>query len=208
MIGPRATRPHRCWSPGAIGKSPGRRQADRDRAGRGQSSGCPRDAGAHHSRSARGEAMLWRGHLEQSHRPTGPITGRRSEGRSVGGGACAVAGTARPGSVRSRRSATRSRRRAPRSTWPSGGSAQRRVVAPAAGRVADVLARPGETMAAGAPVVSLLPPGNIFVRFFVPEAAFRRSIAAIRWRLPATAAPPICPPRSRSFRRRPNTRRP
>src|SRR5215470_5140943 len=48
---------------------------------------------------------------------------------------------------------------------------QRRVVAPAAGRIADVLARPGETMSAGAPVVSLLPPGNIFVRFFVPEAA-------------------------------------
>jgi HlyD family secretion protein len=49
--------------------------------------------------------------------------------------------------------------------------AQRRVIAPAAGRVADVLARPGETMAAGSPVVSLLPPGNIFVRFFVPETA-------------------------------------
>jgi HlyD family secretion protein len=47
--------------------------------------------------------------------------------------------------------------------------AQRRVVAPAGGRVADVLARPGETMAAGTPVVSLLPPENIFVRFFVPE---------------------------------------
>jgi HlyD family secretion protein len=46
---------------------------------------------------------------------------------------------------------------------------QRRVAAPAGGRVADVIARPGETMAAGAPVVSLLPPGNIFVRFFVPE---------------------------------------
>ncbi len=50
--------------------------------------------------------------------------------------------------------------------------AQRRVVAPVSARVADVLARPGETMAAGAPVVSLLPPGNIFVRFFVPEALF------------------------------------
>ena len=47
--------------------------------------------------------------------------------------------------------------------------AQRHVTAPTAGRIADVLARPGETMAAGAPVVSLLPPGNIFVRFFVPE---------------------------------------
>ncbi|HTZ81393.1 MAG TPA: HlyD family efflux transporter periplasmic adaptor subunit [Stellaceae bacterium] len=49
--------------------------------------------------------------------------------------------------------------------------AQRSVDAPVAGRVADVLARPGETMAVGAPVVSLLPPENILVRFFVPEAA-------------------------------------
>jgi HlyD family secretion protein len=48
--------------------------------------------------------------------------------------------------------------------------AQRRVVAPTGGRVADVLARPGETLPAGAPVVSLLPVGNIFIRFFVPEA--------------------------------------
>ena len=47
---------------------------------------------------------------------------------------------------------------------------QRRVTSPVAARVADVLARPGETMAAGAPVVSLLPAGNIFVRFFVSEA--------------------------------------
>jgi HlyD family secretion protein len=46
---------------------------------------------------------------------------------------------------------------------------QRHVVAPVAGVVADVLARPGETIPAGAPVVSLLPPENIFVRFFVPE---------------------------------------
>jgi HlyD family secretion protein len=49
--------------------------------------------------------------------------------------------------------------------------AQRTVTAPAAARVADVLARPGETIAAGTPVVSLLPPPNIFVRFFVPESA-------------------------------------
>jgi HlyD family secretion protein len=49
--------------------------------------------------------------------------------------------------------------------------AQRRVTASVGGRVADVLARPGETMAAGAPVVSLLPTENIFVRFFVPEMA-------------------------------------
>jgi len=46
---------------------------------------------------------------------------------------------------------------------------QRHVVSPVAGVVADVLARPGETIPAGGPVVSLLPPENIFVRFFVPE---------------------------------------
>src|SRR5271170_7038358 len=46
---------------------------------------------------------------------------------------------------------------------------QRHVVAPVAAVVADTLAEPGETLAAGAPVVSLLPPQNIFVRFFVPE---------------------------------------
>jgi HlyD family secretion protein len=49
--------------------------------------------------------------------------------------------------------------------------AQRSVAAPVGGRVVDVLAQPGETLAAGAPVVSLLPPQNILVRFFVPEAA-------------------------------------
>jgi HlyD family secretion protein len=51
---------------------------------------------------------------------------------------------------------------------------QRRVTAPTGGRVADTFARPGETIAAGAPVVSLLPPANILVRFFIPEAALAR----------------------------------
>jgi HlyD family secretion protein len=46
---------------------------------------------------------------------------------------------------------------------------QRHVVAPASGIIADVLARPGETVDSGVPVISLLPPGNIFIRFFVPE---------------------------------------
>ncbi|HEY4251243.1 MAG TPA: HlyD family efflux transporter periplasmic adaptor subunit [Roseomonas sp.] len=48
--------------------------------------------------------------------------------------------------------------------------AQRHVEAPADAIVADVLARPGETLAAGVPAVALLPPGNIFIRFFVPQA--------------------------------------
>jgi len=46
---------------------------------------------------------------------------------------------------------------------------QRHVTAPADGVIADVMARPGETIPAGGPVVSLLPPENIYVRFFVPE---------------------------------------
>ncbi|RFB81406.1 HlyD family secretion protein [Methylovirgula sp. 4M-Z18] len=46
---------------------------------------------------------------------------------------------------------------------------QRHVIAPAAGTIADVMVRPGEMVSAGAPVVSLLPPENVFVRFFVPE---------------------------------------
>jgi HlyD family secretion protein len=46
---------------------------------------------------------------------------------------------------------------------------QRSVVSPDNGIVADVIAFPGETLAAGAPVISLLPPQNIFVRFFIPE---------------------------------------
>jgi HlyD family secretion protein len=48
---------------------------------------------------------------------------------------------------------------------------QRRVAAPAGGLVADTIFRPGEHVAAGEPVVSLLPPENLRVRFFVPETA-------------------------------------
>ncbi|MCF3650305.1 HlyD family secretion protein [Synoicihabitans lomoniglobus] len=43
--------------------------------------------------------------------------------------------------------------------------------APMAGLVFDTLFRPGEFVAAGRPVVALLPPTNLKVRFFVPEAA-------------------------------------
>lgn len=49
--------------------------------------------------------------------------------------------------------------------------AQRRMVAPTAGTITDIYARPGETPNAGVPVVSILPPGNLLVRFFVPETA-------------------------------------
>ncbi|WP_321856877.1 HlyD family secretion protein [Burkholderia cenocepacia] len=48
---------------------------------------------------------------------------------------------------------------------------QKRVAAPAAGRVYDTLYRVGEWVQAGNPVVQMLPPQNLKVRFFVPEAA-------------------------------------
>jgi HlyD family secretion protein len=41
--------------------------------------------------------------------------------------------------------------------------------APVAGLVVDTLYRPGEWVPAGAPVVSLLPPANVKIRFYVPE---------------------------------------
>ena len=49
--------------------------------------------------------------------------------------------------------------------------AQKQLGAPAAGQVFDTMYRVGEWVPAGSPVVSLLPPGNIKVRFFVPEEA-------------------------------------
>ncbi|MEK0081536.1 HlyD family secretion protein [Benzoatithermus flavus] len=48
---------------------------------------------------------------------------------------------------------------------------QRTVRAPAAALVEDTLRKPGEWVPAGGIVVSLLPPGNVKVRFFVPETA-------------------------------------
>ena len=47
--------------------------------------------------------------------------------------------------------------------------AKRRVSAETAGVVQDVFFRPGEVVIAGQPVLSLLPPGNRRIRFYVPE---------------------------------------
>jgi HlyD family secretion protein len=46
---------------------------------------------------------------------------------------------------------------------------QKAGAAPQAGLVVDTLYRPGEMVAAGQPVVQLLPPANVKIRFFVPE---------------------------------------
>jgi len=48
--------------------------------------------------------------------------------------------------------------------------ARRRVASPVSATVRQIYFRPGEMVPAGRPVLALLPPGNIKVRFFVPEA--------------------------------------
>jgi HlyD family secretion protein len=48
---------------------------------------------------------------------------------------------------------------------------RRRVASAAAGAVQELYFRVGETVPAGRPILSLLPPGNARVRFFVPQAA-------------------------------------
>lgn len=62
---------------------------------------------------------------------------------------------------------------------------------PVDGAVADVLYREGEFVPAGSPVVSLLPPQNIKLRFFVPEASF----SSFRLGQAVTAACDGCPSR-------------
>jgi HlyD family secretion protein len=47
---------------------------------------------------------------------------------------------------------------------------QKQPFARRTGLVSDTLYREGEWVAAGSPVVRLLPPGNVKLRFFVPEA--------------------------------------
>ena len=48
--------------------------------------------------------------------------------------------------------------------------ARRKLVSPVSGAVQQIYFRPGEMVPAGRPVLSILPPGNIKVRFFVGEA--------------------------------------
>jgi HlyD family secretion protein len=51
---------------------------------------------------------------------------------------------------------------------------ERDVVSRTNGRVQDVFFRPGEYAPAMTPVVSILPPANVYVRFFVPETEFAK----------------------------------
>ncbi len=54
--------------------------------------------------------------------------------------------------------------------WSQTRLARRRAASPDAGTIQEVYYRPGETVQPGRPVVSLLPPGNLKIRFFAPEA--------------------------------------
>lgn len=53
--------------------------------------------------------------------------------------------------------------------WSQTRLTRRRAVAPAAGVIQQVYFRPGETVPSGRPVMSMLPPGNLKLRFFAPE---------------------------------------
>jgi HlyD family secretion protein len=52
--------------------------------------------------------------------------------------------------------------------------ARRKAFSPVDGTVQQIYYRPGEMVPAGRPVVALLPPGNIKIRFFVPETELAR----------------------------------
>jgi HlyD family secretion protein len=52
--------------------------------------------------------------------------------------------------------------------------ARRRISSPVQGTVQQIYFRPGELVTAGRPIVALLPPGNVKVRFYVPEASLPR----------------------------------
>jgi HlyD family secretion protein len=68
--------------------------------------------------------------------------------------------------------------------------AQRRMTAPTGGLISDVYGHVGETPGAGVPVVSLLPPENLLVRFFVPETA----LATVHAGTPVAIACDACKP--------------
>lgn len=51
---------------------------------------------------------------------------------------------------------------------------RRKLASPVAGVVQQIYFRPGETVPASRPIMAVLPPGNIKVRFFIPERMLAR----------------------------------
>jgi HlyD family secretion protein len=70
-------------------------------------------------------------------------------------------------------------------SWREG---QKQRTAPTDATVFDVMYRVGEWVPAGAPVVALLPPGALKVRFFVPEPNWAAWSWGPKWRVLQTAA--------------------
>jgi HlyD family secretion protein len=58
--------------------------------------------------------------------------------------------------------------------WSQTRLARREAVSPAAGTIQEVYYRPGETVPPGKPVIALLPPANIKIRFYAPETELAR----------------------------------
>ena len=52
--------------------------------------------------------------------------------------------------------------------------ARRKLASPVTGTVQQVYFRPGEMVPAGRPILAILPPGNLKVRFFVPEPVLQK----------------------------------
>jgi HlyD family secretion protein len=80
--------------------------------------------------------------------------------------------TGRPDEIRAAEGDAKAARQAlAMADWKLG---QRTVEAPAAGRVNDTYYVIGDFVPAGSPVVSLLPPGNVKLRFYAPETMLGR----------------------------------
>lgn len=68
---------------------------------------------------------------------------------------------------------------------------QRQVVAQTEGRVQDIYFREGEYIPASTPAISILPPKNIFARFFVPETQMARIRLGQKVRITCDGCKPV-----------------
>ena len=68
---------------------------------------------------------------------------------------------------------------------------QRQIVAETEGPVQDINFREGEYVPASTPVLSILPPGNIYVRFFVPEGQLPRAHLGQKVRISCDGCQPV-----------------
>jgi len=68
---------------------------------------------------------------------------------------------------------------------------QKNLAAPVSGLVQDTFFVEGEWVPAGRPVAMLLPPGNVKVRFYVPETALQSFLPGRPLQIGCTGCPPI-----------------